>query len=220
MGENEPTPTVEPSERKDEQVTSEAPQPADAGAANEAPPPQAEPEPTPLPEDPELLALRASLETARKDLEQAQTRLRTVSKGYTDLQGEMKSFKERMEARARLDSELQAFEQVKRFFDPVMNLKRSIASPGADVAALVEGLKMVHSQFMDALAKLGLEEIPGEGSTFDPNLHEALAVTPVDDKGKDGKVLAVHTTGYAVRGRVLQPAQVVIGKYQDAAGEA
>jgi molecular chaperone GrpE len=228
MGENEPTPTVEPSDGKDEKATpGEAPKPAEAAAepaqdaapapASEAPP---EPEPTPIPEDPELLALRASLDTARKDLEQAQTRLRTVSKGYTDLQAEMKSFRERMEARAKLDSELQAFEQVKRFFDPVMNLRRSIANPGSDVALLVEGLKMVNSQFMEALAKLGLEEVPGEGSTFDPNLHEALAVTPVDDPSKDGKVLAVHTSGYAVKGRVLQPAQVVIGKYQDAAGEA
>lgn len=219
MGENEPTPTVEPSERKDADATAgEAKGPAEA--TNEAPPPEVPPEPAPPAEDPELVALRASLETARRDLEQAQTRLRTVSKGYTDLQAEMKSFKERMEARARLDSELQAFEQVKRFFDPVMNLKRSIANPGADVAQLVDGLRMVHSQFMDALGKLGLEEIPGEGATFDPNLHEALAVTPVDDKDKDGRVLSVHTTGYAVKGRVLQPAQVVIGKYQDAAGEA
>jgi molecular chaperone GrpE len=177
-------------------------------------------EPTPEPEDPELVALRTSIETAKRDVEQAQTRLRTVSKAYTDLQHEMKAFKERMEARAKLDTELQAYEQVRRFFDPVMNLKRSIANPGEDIGKLLEGLRMVNSQFMEALAKLGLEEIPGEGASFDPNIHEALAITPVDDPAKDGKVLVVHTAGYAVRGRVLQPAQVVIGKYQDAAGEA
>jgi molecular chaperone GrpE len=68
--------------------------------------------------------------------------------------------------------------------------------------------------------RLGLEEVPGEGADFDPNLHEALAVTPVAEQEQDGKVLMVHTAGYAVKGKVLQAAQVVIGKYQEAAGEA
>lgn len=239
MGENEPTPTVEPTngngeppakegeadERRNAEPKAEAPegepapQPVSEAAPTEAAPEQA-PEEEPAPEDPELALLRASLDTARHDLEQAQSRLRAVSKGYSDLQAEMKLFRERMEARAKLDSELQAFEQVRRFFDPVMNLRRSIATPGEDIGLLIEGLRMIHSQFMDALAKLGLEEVPGEGATFDPNLHEALAVTPVDDPAKDGKVLVVHTAGYAVKGRVLQPAQVVVGKYQDTAGEA
>ena len=40
------------------------------------------------------------------------------------------------------------------FFDPVMNLKRSIASPGEDIAGLVRGLQMIEGGFMEALRKL------------------------------------------------------------------
>ncbi len=168
----------------------------------------------------EVVQAREEVAKARAELEAAQARLRAVSKAYTDLQSEMAAFKHRMETRARMDSELQAFDQVRAFFDPVMNLKRSVATPGDDIAVLVDGLKMVHHQFMESLHKLGLEEVPGVGATFDPRLHEALAVSPVTDPGQDGKVLAVHTVGYTVKGKVLQAAQVVIGKYTETAGEA
>ncbi|MCB9685695.1 MAG: nucleotide exchange factor GrpE [Alphaproteobacteria bacterium] len=204
-----------------------APETAEAAtseAAAEAPQPEVVAEevvePTAPAEDPELVAAREDAAKARADLEAAQGRLRAVSKAYTDLQSEMSAFKQRMEARARQDSELQAFDQVRAFFDPVMNLKRSLAATGEDVHALVDGLKIVHHQFMDALTRLGLEEVPGEGAVFDPQVHEALAVSPVADQEQDGKVLIVHTTGYTVKGKVLQAAQVVIGKYTETAGEA
>ena len=219
MGDNEPNPTPsasEPEKRNDAPDGAGAAGPADAGEGA----PAVEARPAEPAEDPELVAAREAAAAAKRDLEQAQARLRAVSKAYTDLQAENRAFKERMESRAKLDSELQVFDQVRTFFDPVMNLKRSITSPGDDVKTLVEGLRIVHHQFMEALGKLGLEEIPGVGATFDPNQHEALAVTPVDDKSKDGKVLEVLTTGYRVKGRVLQAAQVVIGKYVETSGEA
>ncbi len=202
-------------------------QPAEAAAPDPAPPgddasseAQPEPEPELSPEEQRIRELEGEVAAARSVREEAQARLRTVSKAYSDLQHEMKAFRERMEARSKLDSELQAFQLAKTFFDPVMNLKRSLQS-GAEGEALVEGLRMVHHQFMVALEKLGLEEVPGEGAPFDPNVHEALAIAPVTDPAQDNKVLVVHTTGYSVKGKVLQAAQVVIGKLQEeAAGEA
>jgi molecular chaperone GrpE len=172
------------------------------------------------PVDPQLAALKTELEAAKQASEQAMSRLRAVSKAYTELQAEMKSFKERMEQRSKMDSELQAFDQVRAFFDPVMNLKRSLGAQSGDADTLRQGIEMVYHQFMEALHKLGLAEVPGVGASFDPAIHEALGVQPVTDKALDGKVLAVHTTGFTVRGRVLQAAQVVIGKYEEVAGEA
>jgi len=171
-------------------------------------------------ENPELVSLREAASTAKREFEQSQARLRAVSKAYTELQAEMKSFKERMEHRAKQDSELLAYYRVRAFFDPVMNLKRSLSTSANDLPSLLQGLQMVQTQFMDALGKLGLAEVPGVGAPFDPSVHEALAVQPVSDKEQDGRVLTVHTTGYTVNGRVLQAAQVVIGKYTEVSGEA
>ncbi|MEQ1501719.1 MAG: nucleotide exchange factor GrpE [Myxococcota bacterium] len=188
---------------------------SDGAASESAEPNREDPALAPM-----VVALREELAAAKASLDQNNARLRAVSKAYTDLQAENKSFKERMEHRAKLDSELQAFDQVRTFFDPVMNLKRSIHTPGQDLTALTQGLSMVLGQFMEALSKLGLTEVPGVGATFDPQVHEALGLQPVTDPEQDGKVLVVHTTGFKVGGRVLQAAQVVIGKFEEAAGEA
>lgn len=168
------------------------------------------------PEQSRIRELEAQLAEAQEQSQAASARLRTVSKAYTDLQAEMKAYRERLESRAKLDNELAAFSMAKTFFDPVMNLKRSMQTAPEGIDAFVDGLKMVHHQFMEALHKLGLEEVPGEGSMFDPNVHEALAVTPTDDPEQDGRVLTVYTAGYSVKGKVLQAAQVVIGKHQAA----
>ena len=148
-------------------------------------------------------------------LAEAQARLRTVSKAYRDLQEEMNSFRVRMEARGKLKAERQAFETVRAFFEPVQNLARSLEGSSEDVEGLLEGLRLVHHQFDDALKGLGLEPIPGVGSPFDPNLHEALALQPVEDADQDGVVLLVHAPGFMVRGKVLHAAQVVVGKLQE-----
>jgi len=186
--------------------------------------PEEAPEEAPKPEIIDAVEIveaeKSEAEVLQEKLEATQARLRTVSKAYTDLQSEMTAFRDRMEAQAKVKAERQAFEAVGAFLDPVQNLKRSIAAPGADMAGLLDGLSMVEKQFLDALTKLGLEEVPGEGAVFNPKYHEALAVSPVTDPDQDGKVLVVHQGGFVVNGKVLQAAQVVIGKYEAPASEA
>jgi len=164
---------------------------------------------TELPQTPEVAVVPAD------PLAEAQARLRTVSKAYKDLQEEMNSFRVRMDARAKVKAERQAFDTVRAFFEPVQNLARSLEGSSDDVAALMEGLQLVHHQFDEALKGLGLEPIPGVGSPFDPMLHEALALQPVEDAAEDGVVLLVHAPGFMVRGKLLQAAQVVVGKFQE-----
>ena len=160
-----------------------------------------------------LTQLRFEAEQADKRARETEARLRTVSKAYSDLESEMDSFRRRMNHQADQRVERKQAELVEQFFDPVQNLKRSIEAGKGDPVAVMEGLEMIAQQFADVLTRLGLEEIPGVGSQFDPTVHEALAVAPVTDPAQDGKVLMVHATGYRLGGKVLQPAQVVIGKY-------
>ncbi len=168
----------------------------------------------------ELAGALAARDKAVADLDAASARLRAVSKAFRDLQGEMDAFRKRQELQAKFKAERQSFEVVRAFLEPVQNLARSLETPGADVESLVHGLGMVHHQFMEALKGLGLESVPGVGAPFDPNVHEALGLTPVFDAEQDGKVLHVHSHGFMVNGKVVQAAQVVVGKLQESAGEA
>lgn len=175
------------------------------------------------PEQTRIRELEGKVSAAEDAAQQAQARLRAVSKAFTELQGDFKAFRERQEALKEVIKRDQAFSLTKAFFDPVMNLKRSLQTLD-DVTldeSFANGLRLVHHQFMEAMSKLGLEEVPGEGAPFDPKVHEALAVTPVTDPEQDGRILTVHAVGYVVNGQVLQPAQVVVGKLHETdSGEA
>ena len=76
-----------------------------------------------------------------------------------------------------------------------------------------KGVEMAVRQLRDTLKNEGLDEIgidPGSGSRteFDPSLHEA-----VDTRvGDEGKVLEITRRGYMLNGKVLRPAQVIVGR--------
>ena len=143
-------------------------------------------------------------------------RLREVSKAFREQQDGMQAFRERAQNQAEIKAERQAFGAVKAVLEPVQNLGRSIETSGQDAAALLEGLKLVHRQFRDALESLGLEPVPGKGAPFNPKVHEAIGVSPVTDESLDNKVLEVLQPGFMVKGKVLHAAQVVIGQYSGA----
>jgi len=161
----------------------------------------------------ELVPEPDPLEKAQEELKATQARLRTVSKAYTDLQGEMGSYKKRAEAQAGRRAVKQTADLVRAMLEPIENLRRSVESPGDDLDALVGGLKLLTQQFADAMNTVGLKQTGKVGDLFDPRRHEALAMTPIMDKTQDGRILMVQTTGYVLGDNVLQPAQVIVGKY-------
>ena len=104
---------------------------------------------------------------------------------------------------------------VSNIFSPFENLKRSIdacTKAGVD-EGLTNGLGMVKDEFWSAFQKLGLEEIPGVGSLFNPNIHQALTTMPVADPVLNDTVVQVYTTGYRINDTVISTAQVIVGKY-------
>ena len=149
------------------------------------------------------------------------TKLRGVSKAFQELEGDMAAFRVRAARDAEQRGERRVQQAIEQFFEPVMNLRRSLAaSTTADPAQVVAALPMVVHQFNETMARLGLEEVPGVGASFDPSVHEALALQPVADASQDGKVLMVYAAGWRLGGKVLQAAQVVVGKHEAAAAEA
>jgi molecular chaperone GrpE (heat shock protein) len=157
----------------------------------------------------------AAMESRVQELE---ARLRTVSAAYRQKQEEIDATKDRLARHAAVQEEIRRGEVVAQLFDPVENLLRSIeAMKGQPVE---QGLRMIHGQFMDALKRLGLEEVPGVGSPFNPNLHEAIAQAPVTERDQDNRVLVVHQTGYRIGNRLIRPARVVIGSYTEPSAEA
>lgn len=69
------------------------------------------------------------------------------------------------------------------------------------------GVELAVKQFKDVLRLEGLEEIQTVGQ-FNPALHEAVDIRD----GEDNVILEVARKGYNLNGKVLRPAQVVVGR--------
>lgn len=72
-----------------------------------------------------------------------------------------------------------------------------------------EGLKLLARQLHGALQSQGVTILAPEGEAFDAKLHEAIA-QETRDGVESGTVLTVVEKGYAMDGRVLRPARVVV----------
>jgi molecular chaperone GrpE len=99
---------------------------------------------------------------------------------------------------------------VKELLPVVDDLERAlVAAEEHEEAKLEEGVRLVHRELRDALAKEGLVEIETDGE-FDPHVHEALLTQPSDEG--DGAILQVIQKGYRLGDRVLRPARVVVSQ--------
>ncbi len=97
---------------------------------------------------------------------------------------------------------------VKELLPVLDDLERALAAAEEhEEAKLEEGVRLVHRELADALAREGLAEIETNG-VFDPHVHEALLSQPSDQDV--GSVLEVVQKGYRLGDRVLRPARVVV----------
>jgi molecular chaperone GrpE len=85
---------------------------------------------------------------------------------------------------------------------PVLDACEAAIAHGAD------DVEPVYKSLVDILEKNGLVRLAGEGSPFDPNLHEAVLHEPGD--GDEIVITENLRTGYAFNGRVVRPAMVKV----------
>jgi molecular chaperone GrpE len=95
---------------------------------------------------------------------------------------------------------------------PVLdNLERALQSAPADdsTRSFVDGIKLLHKQWLDVLDKHGVTKVPTDGQPFDVNFHEAIMQQPSPEHPP---MTVLHTvrTGYQLHDRVLRPAQVIV----------
>lgn len=92
------------------------------------------------------------------------------------------------------------------------------AGEEADHETLLQGKEATLKQLLTILQRFGVEEVDPHGEPFDPTLHEAMTVQPSADV-EPGSVVTVFQKGYALNGRLLRPARVVVAaEAEDSAG--
>jgi molecular chaperone GrpE len=166
-----------------------APDTPDAGPQPEAAEAEQQPEPEPAPEEPDYKDkwLRAVAELdnvrkrARRDVGAAETR------------GIAKLARELLPALDNFERALAAAE----------------AQPENRDHHLTDGIRLVQTELLGALARLGIEPDSPKGERFDPHRHEAVAQQPADG-AEPGTIVEVYSAGYRYGDDVLRPAKVVV----------
>ena len=99
---------------------------------------------------------------------------------------------------------------------PVLdNLDRTIRSAelAAESEAMLQGVRLVRSQFAGVLAKFGVERIVAKNQRFDPRIHDAISVVPIHQPIAHDVVVDEIEAGYRFGERLLRPAKVVVGRH-------
>jgi molecular chaperone GrpE len=93
------------------------------------------------------------------------------------------------------------------------NLERAVTHiQGNDEhAEFAQGVQLVYSEMLEALARTGIKPFSPEGEQFDPNRHEAVLQRPAEDAAS-GTVIEVYQRGYCADGEILRPAKVVVAE--------
>jgi molecular chaperone GrpE len=97
---------------------------------------------------------------------------------------------------------------------PVLdNLNRAIEASVKDPSLdhLRDGVIGTARSFEQALMSVGVQPVAAVGQPFDPQLHEAVDMAPVDPEN-DGRITAEYSSGYTYGDRLLRPARVQVGK--------
>lgn len=77
------------------------------------------------------------------------------------------------------------------------------------------GMEHIHRELLNALSEHGLREIvPTVGEPFDPRQETAISSVPVEKKELDHSVHEVVQRGYALNGKILKPASVVVAMFE------
>jgi len=79
----------------------------------------------------------------------------------------------------------------------------------AEIAPFIDGILLVNQQVRDVMAEMGVQPIVAIGDEFDPNLHEAVAITS-DGGHAPNTVSEEMLRGYRMGTRVLRHSMVKV----------
>ena len=99
-------------------------------------------------------------------------------------------------------------ETVTRFLPVYDNLQRALNTQTSD-EAYKKGVEMTFNQLKQVMTSLGVEEIPAEGETFDPEVHNAVMHVE-DDSFGENVIVEEFQKGFKLGGRIIRFSMVKV----------
>ncbi len=137
-----------------------------------------------------------------------------LNERYVRLAADFENYKKRL---AKEKADIIAYgneELIKVLLNVLDNLERALEHTDEEIEKnpLVEGMKLVHKQFISCLEKFGVYAIDAnKGTEFDPRLHQAIERVESPEISH-GLILSEMLRGFTLKDRLLRPSLVVVSK--------
>lgn len=156
-------------------------------------------------------------EEKKKKRDDYKEKFEELNENFMRVRAEFANYKKRIEREQIEFSDYIKGEMIKSFLPILDDFDHMIrkTNNNTDENSLLEGAKIIYEKFVQLLKDYGVEKIEALGQEFNPEIHEAMMMQPVDEKDKNSKVIDVFQTGYKLKDRLLRPSRVVVGDFKD-----
>lgn len=154
------------------------------------------------------------IDSLAKELGETKEKLEKEKREYLFLMAEFDNFRKRT-IKEKADIIRNASESVLKGLLPIVDdFERGLDAlkNTDDTDAAKQGMQLIYNKLMKYLEQNGVKPIDSNGTEFNPDLHEAIAMVPTDNPDQKGKVIDTPTKGYTINDKVLRFAKVAVGQ--------
>ena len=180
----------------------------EAGIGDDA---QADPQPLEQKNTEDVFGEGAEAQSPESQVDSLQAELAQSNDRLLRIQAELENYRKRARREMADQMRYAQLPLIRDLLSVLDNLERAIqaAEQTEKSASLLEGVKLVVTQLSAVLKNHDCQPMEAEGTSFDPNMHEAISQQPSEEHSP-GTVLHMTQTGYHLHDRVVRPAQVVV----------
>ncbi len=124
-------------------------------------------------------------------------------------QADFENYRKRAARDAAMAQDRGVAKLAKELLPAIDNLERALNAASQEDSTLTEGIRLVHTDLLSALQRVGVEPFSPRGEQFDPQFHEAVAQQPIEG-AESGTVAEVFQQGFRLGDSVLRPARVLV----------
>lgn len=151
----------------------------------------------------------------RTELEAARRRVDELARGIQDVMRDREEFKQRLQRERDRLLEVEKGQVALALIEAIDELDHSLAAD--DGSPFAQGIRLIRDKLLQKLQASGIERLDLVGRPYDPNAAEAVDMELVTSPEKGDRVLSEQRAGYAMRGRVIRPGRVKVGRYVEPA---
>ncbi|MFC1837269.1 nucleotide exchange factor GrpE [Thermodesulfobacteriota bacterium] len=146
-------------------------------------------------------------------LAEARDKLQESEEKVLRLAADFENTKKRLERERDISLKFAEENILKELLPGIDNIERAMdqAQEANNIESLLEGVELTRNGLMATLEKFGVKPIESVGESFDPNIHEAIAMEKTDDM-EPNLVIREFQKGYFYKDRLLRPAKVIVSK--------